>query len=149
VIAEPSHWGEDGWPRWLASACHGQRDRRTGEVSLLVPPGIVGKYVPLHGRSVEQSHQGEKPVYRPMLEACDHEPAFLRLEPSERVDEDVYPGRVHERDFGQVHDERTGSTLEDRQQDLQQDRRRNKVEFPSDAEHRWLLTVFIGREEAC
>jgi hypothetical protein len=137
VIAKPPRWGEDGWPRRLASACHGQRDRRTGEVSVLV-----------HGPSVEQPRveqpqQGEQPMDLAMLAAGDHEPAALGREPCARVDEDVDTGRVHERNLGQIQNERTPSTLENRQEDLVQDGRRREVELPACAENRGLLPVFF------
>jgi hypothetical protein len=104
--------------------------------------------VALHGPGIEQPHQGEKPMWLPMLAARDHERAVLGLEPSERVDEKVHAARFHERNLGQIHDERTRSTFESQRQDLEQERRRHEVQFSADAEHRGSLTSFFGRQQA-
>jgi hypothetical protein len=69
---------------------------------------------PIYGQSFEQANQGENPVYLATLSAYDREPAVLALEPTERIDENVHPGRVHERDLGQIHDNRAGFVLENR-----------------------------------
>ncbi len=69
----------------------------------------------MHVQSIEQANQGEHPVYLATLAACDRESAVLGSEPLECVDENMHPGRVHERDPGQIHDDRTGVVLENRQ----------------------------------
>ena len=100
----------------------------------------------VHGQSVEQAKQREKAVHLPAVGAHDRESAVLGLEAPERLGEYVHPGRVHERDFGQIHDNRTGLVLEDRRQDLAQYRRGREVDFPVDTEHRYVRMMLVGRE---
>ena len=68
----------------------------------------------MHGHSVEQTHQSEKSVYRAILAARDREPAVLRAQSLERIYEHMHPARVHERDLGQVDDNRIALARENR-----------------------------------
>ncbi len=86
-------------------------------------------------------------MYLAALAACDREPAVWPLESPERVDECVHPGRVHERDFGQIHDDRTGLVLENRQQGLPQDGSGAEVDLPVDAEHGYVLMLPVCHQE--
>ena len=99
---------------------------------------------PIYGQSVEQADQGENPVCLATLSAYDREPAVLGLEPPERIDEDMDPGRVHERDLGQIHHNRAGLVLENREQGLPQRGRGAEVDFSVEAEHRYVLMVLVG-----
>ena len=83
-------------------------------------------------------------MYLATLAAYDREPAVLGLEPPKRVDQNVQPGRIHERDLGQIHDDRTGLVLENRQQGLPQHGRGLEVDFPVDTEHGYVLVWPVG-----
>jgi hypothetical protein len=53
----------------------------------------------VHGQSIEQANRSEDPVYLATLAAYDREATVLGAKPLKSVDENVYPGRVHERDL--------------------------------------------------
>ena len=84
-------------------------------------------------------------MYLTTSAAYDREPAVLGLEPPKRVDQNVQPSRIHERDLGQIYDDRTGLMLENRQQKLTQHGRGLGVDFPVDTEHRYVLVWRVGR----
>jgi hypothetical protein len=99
----------------------------------------------VHGQMVEQAEQSENSVYGATLAAYERERAVLGLKSPECIEENVHPGRVHERDLEQIHDDRTGSVVENAQQTLPQHGRGPEVDFPMDTEHRCVLIISPGR----
>lgn len=102
----------------------------------------------VHGHSVEQPHQIEDPVHLAIVAACDCELTVLGLEPPHRIEQDVYPGRVHERDLAQIDEDRTALVIDNGQQCLPQQGRRAKVNITLDAEHGGVPIVFVRRQLA-
>jgi hypothetical protein len=98
-----------------------------------------------HGQSVDQADPGEKSVHLAFLVAYDRERTVLGPEPPKRVEENVHPGRVHEGDLGQIHDDRAALVLENREQDLPQQRRGAQIDFTVDTEHRDVLMMLVRR----
>jgi hypothetical protein len=101
----------------------------------------------IHGQCVEQTDQGKDAVYLATLSADDREPTVLALESPERLDEHVHSSRVNKRDLGQIHDDRTRFALESRQQNLAQQRRSPKIDFPAGSEHRYVVVMLVGASQ--
>ena len=99
----------------------------------------------VHRHGVGQANHREKSVHLTFLVTHERKRAVLGLEPPEGVEENVHPGRVHERDLGQIYDDRTGLALEDLQQELPQHRGSREIDFALDTEHRPVPMLIVSR----
>ncbi len=104
------------WPDYVLAAAQGARARA------------------VHGQDVEQAHQGEKPVYLAVRAACDRESAVLGPEALVAPDEYMNAGRVHERNLRQIYYDRTRPVLENRPENLPQQRGSRDVDLAGDSD---------------
>jgi hypothetical protein len=102
----------------------------------------------MYGDGVEQADEGEDPVDLATVCAYDRELPVLGLEPLERLEENVYSGRVHERDLGEVDHDRAAGSLENRRQGISKNGCRLEVDLPVDTEHGCVRVMLVGREQA-
>jgi hypothetical protein len=107
--------------------------------------GALARAIHRHGG--EQANHRKKSVHMPVLVAHECKRAVLGLEPPEGVDEDVHPGRVHERDLGQINDHGTGLALENRQQDLSEHVAGPKIDVAVETEDCDVLMLLVSHQQ--